>query len=103
MGGQSELSGKVLGAGDPAGREFRSLFDDALSRTGGTDHRLSWSVLPRYHTIGRQTTKCDRLSHPEPPPAASALPRLPQPRRSGGGVVSGIGKVREPMAPDARS
>src|ERR1035441_10333533 len=81
MGGQSELSGKVLGAGDPAGREFRSLFDDALSRTGGTDHRFSGFVLPRYHTIGRQTTKCDRLSHTEPPPAASALPRLPEPRR----------------------
>src|ERR1017187_7872865 len=60
MGGQSELSGKVLGAGDPAGRELRSLFDDALS---GTDHRLWWSVMPRYHTWATDDKRRSSVPH----------------------------------------
>src|ERR1035437_7158286 len=38
-------------------------------QTGGTDHRLAWSVvlLPAVTTGGRQTTKGDRLFHPPLP------------------------------------
>src|ERR1017187_9476600 len=77
VGGQSELSGEVLGAGNPAGRELRGLLDDALSRS----LTVAAPIRARHFHTEHATVR----------------------ERYGFGVVSGTGKVREPMAPDARS